>query len=45
MSSPVSFDSRAPVSVIFILTATILIFDPNLVTAQKVIINIDGGWR
>ena len=45
MSSPMSFDSRAPVSVIFILTATILIFDPNLVTAQKVIINIDGGWR
>ena len=38
-------DLSVPVSVIAILITTVLIVDPNLASAQKVIINIDGGWR
>ena len=45
MRFPLPSDLSAPVSVIVILITTVLIVDPNLASAQKVIINIDGGWR
>ena len=45
MRFPMRSDLSAPVSVIVILITTVLIVDPNLASAQKVIINIDGGWR
>ena len=45
MRFPMPSDLSAPVSVIVILITTVLIVDPNLASAQKVIINIDGGWR
>ena len=34
-----------PVTVILLLTVVILTLGADLVSAQKVIINIDGGWR